>query len=502
MVKKFSTIALAGLIALPTIASASAGSAGDVSDMERKIQELSSEIDKLKADMAAQRDELNAQGDVAADIDDRMEAWDLAARVKIYGDFRTRLDYYGADTVSGGSLGNDSIWTNRLRLNMRVKATENVEFKGRLAMYKVWGMESQIDDQSGSRWPVFDGNTTRTPEDNALRVDRAIVNWNNIAGLPMWFSIGRRPTTDGPASDVRMNNNERMATPVAYMDYPFDGLTLGVQYYWPGDMGIGKVRFCYGRGFEAGLLDDDTGHNNDMDFAGLAWDVIQKDERLLYIQTYMAYNLVNYPNFEDPVISSNFGSLSGQGDRVSNGNLWHSAAAYQDKFGPVNIFVVGGFSQTQPDYSGMLNDFVGMQMGTTGPNTDNESGYSIHLGARYDIDAIRLKLGAEFNWGSENWIAMAPGHDDLYQSKLATRGSVFEIYGIYDLPTGDAVSQYAQTFMRFGYQHYEYDYAGSGDWNMKPYDLSNPTDVMYLGMLGMDPVESADQVYVTFEAYF
>ena len=37
---------------------------------------------------------------------------------------------------------NDTLMTNRLRLNMRVKATENVEFKGRLAMYKAWGMQS------------------------------------------------------------------------------------------------------------------------------------------------------------------------------------------------------------------------------------------------------------------------------------------------------------------------------------------------------------------------
>jgi len=492
MVKRFSMLALAGLIALPAIASASAGP--NVSDMERRIEELSAELDKLKADLAK-------QGEVVAELDEKSDAWDLAARIKFYGDFRTRVDYYTADTVSGRSLANDTLWTNRFRLNMRVNATENVEFKARLAMFKIWGMESQMSDASGAIWPLFDGNIGRTPSDNALLVDRAIINWNNIGGLPMWFSIGRRPTTDGPPAQIRMGNDQRMATPLAYMDYPFDGLTLGVAYNWPGDLGTGRIRFCYGRAFESGLVDDSSGHLDDMDMAGISWDVMKKENRLLYFQTYMAFNLFNYPAFRDTATNAGFGELSGMGAQTSNGNIWHTAAVFQDKYGPVNVFIVGGWSQTQPDYSGLLNDYVAMQMGGSA-NTDNENGYSVYLGARYDIDAIGLKLGAEFNWGSENWVSMTPGHDDIYQSKLATRGSAFEVYGIWDLPTGEAISKYAKTFIRFGYQHYEYDYSGSGDWNMKPYDLSNPTDVQYLTMMGMDPVESADQIYLTFEAYF
>ena len=56
--------------------------------------------------------------------------------------------------------------------------------------------------------------------------------------------------------------------------------------------------------------------------------------------------------------------------------------------------------------------------------------------------------------------------------------------------------------MRLGYQHYEYDYSGSGDWNLTPYDLSDAGDLSDLQMLGQDPVESADQIYLTFEAFF
>jgi len=95
-------------------------------------------------------------------------------------------------------------------------------------MYKAWGMESTPGGLGGD-FPMFDGNNTRTPVDSALYVDRAFVNWNNIGGLSIWFSIGRRPTSDGPPAQLRMNNEERMATPAAYMDYPFDGLALGLR---------------------------------------------------------------------------------------------------------------------------------------------------------------------------------------------------------------------------------------------------------------------------------
>lgn len=37
---------------------------------------------------------------------------------------------------------------------------------------------------------------------------------------------------------------------------------------------------------------------------------------------------------------------------------------------------------------------------------------------------------------------------------------------------------------------------------MRPYDLDKSADLMALQMMGMDPVESADQIYLTFEANF
>jgi len=520
MVKKFSVLAFVGLIALPTFAHAAGGKSS--ADLERKIDELSRQLNELKAQMAKQNETVTEYSSKVDDMDtqleEKSEKWDLASRFQFDGDFRARGDYYSASNVfaagtpirfnpatqsfvgtAGGDEENDTIMTNRLRLNMRVKATEDLEFKGRLAMYKAWGMQS-TPDGLGNDFPIFDGNTTRTPDDSALYVDRAFVNWNNIGGAPVWFSIGRRPTTDGPPADLRMGTNTRMATPPAYMDYPFDGLSLGYAYNWGNDaLGDGRIRFCYGRGFENGLEDDLGPKIDDTDFAGFSWDVFKKGPRFLNVQTFEAFNLFNYPAFSSDFVSYGAGlpqSSGGYGPQVNLGNVYHTSGVYMDKINNLNYFIAGGWSRTDPNENGMFNDYTS----PTPNNTDSENGYSVYAGIRYDIDKVGLKLGAEYNYGSQYWIAFTPGHDDLYMSKLATRGNAYELYMIYDLPTGEAISKYAKTFIRLGWQFYDYNYSGGFDWNMKPYDLDD--DKAELQALGQNPVESANQVYLTFEAYF
>jgi hypothetical protein len=192
----------------------------------------------------------------------------------------------------------------------------------------------------------------------------------------------------------------------------------------------------------------------------------------------------------------------GFGPRVNLGNIWHTDVVWQDEVANFNYFVEGGWSNTQPNDNGMFNDFAGIVAGQTGFNTSSENGYLIYGGVRYDMDNIRLKLGAEYNYGSPYWIAFTPAHDDIYQSKLATRGHVFELYSIYDIPAGEAVSKYGRAFIRLGYQYYNYTHSGSGDWNYFPYDLGDNNDLAKLQALGVDPIDDAHQIYLTFEAFF
>ncbi|MDH4319169.1 MAG: DUF3373 family protein, partial [Desulfobulbaceae bacterium] len=534
MVKKISMLALAGMVALPGIAAAGAGATPR--DLDQKIDELNREIDALKSKISEQNESLAAVDDKINNVESDLESRKGAvSSIEFSGDFRTRFDYMNSETVSQYSAGqaiqgfnmalpmmmgpgpysygqirtavggmkmmpanmraglfqsmgitpetpvewnNDTNLTNRLRINMAAKPYENIAFKGRLAMYKAWGMQSNPDGSGPFTMDGFywDGNATRQPQDSALRVDRAYVNWTSIADLPIWFSVGRRPTTDGPPAYIRMNADKN-ATPTAYMDYPFDGATLGYSYNMSDDA-TGKIRFCYGRGFEAGLSIENIPGSygprglNDMDFAGFNWDAYEKENTFLNVQVFEAFNLVNTPdgvNFQNPLEQAGLVNGNGILDRQNLGNMYHSSFVFLDKVSDLNYFLSGGWSHTKPaGYDELGNSLLGSWW----DELDEKDGYSAYAGVRYDINQT-VKVGAEYNWGSEDWLGMTPGHDDMYNSKLATRGHVGELYMIYNLPVGESLTKNAQAFIRLGAQYYKYDYTGSGTWLGAPADVDD-----------------------------
>lgn len=445
-----------------------------------------------------------------------MKTFTPAQRVMLFG-------MMGYNPAAATTYKNDTTYTNRFRLNLRAKAMENLEFKARLAMYKVWGMQNNTADYTynngmgGGQFMLsslaFDGSATRQPQDSVLRVDRAFMNWNAIGGTPVWFSIGRRPVTDGPPAHMRMGLDEKMATPVAYMDYPFDGASLG--YAYENLFGIndapGRVRLCYGRGFESGPTDNGNGLN-DVDFGGLSWDVYEKGSRFLNFQSFGAFNMFNVPDnvsFVNPIEyavwendNTQYNPLDSSRDMLLNranlGNIYHTSAVYMSKVQNFNYFLTGGWSRT--DAKGM--DEMGTSLlGSWWEEPQDHNGYSVLLGVRYDLDSLGLKVGAEYNWGSKYWIAFTPGHDDLYASKLATRGSVYELYTVYDIPAGAAISKYSKAFIRLGYQHYDYKYTGSGFWLGAPQKIDELANDPLAAQFYV-PVDKMDQVYLSMEAWF
>ena len=74
MVKKISVIALAGMLALPTFAMA-AGKP-DVADLEKKIDELSRQLEELKGAMATQTEKNQALAENVEELGSDMEDMD------------------------------------------------------------------------------------------------------------------------------------------------------------------------------------------------------------------------------------------------------------------------------------------------------------------------------------------------------------------------------------------------------------------------------------------
>ena len=106
MLKSLSILALTGILTVPALAMA--GSSGATqAELEQRIEELSRQLDELKAEMSKQKEVVNEYVDTVDTLDERSEAWDLASRFELSAEFRSRGDFYRAKNVfsAGTPLG-------------------------------------------------------------------------------------------------------------------------------------------------------------------------------------------------------------------------------------------------------------------------------------------------------------------------------------------------------------------------------------------------------------
>lgn len=419
------------------------------------------------------------------------------------------MQMFGYTSQPSRNIENDLLYTNRLRLNMNANASENLAFKGRLAMYKIWGMETSTTTAVpfGMNGFVWDPNISRRPHDNTLRVEMAYANWENIGGIPMWFSVGRRPTVDGPPLQLKENLNKRYATPVGLgVDWTFDGLTIGYGYSNPFP---GKVRICYGRGYESGFKDMYEDKFDDTDLYGVSWDIIDDKDRDMFanVQLFRAADIPNYMEATMPFVVNpqNPNYLLDMMPAISNGmykgyqvgDIYHASGVFMHKINGIDYFVSAGLSKTDNNFVDKNGLYPGLM---TAPGEDeNRTGWAFYAGVRIPVEALNSKVGFEYNYGSRYWITFTPAADDLYQSKLSTRGHVAEAYWIYTLPE-KFITKSANAFIRAGYQYYWMNYTGSGNWMGKPVDVNELNDPMNAQQF--TPVDRMDNAYVTFEVFF
>ncbi len=515
------------------------GYAGPSTDeLLQRIEELSKELQRVKQQLKeVQTKQAEQQEEIADTVDDLSDKVDSVVvdgvgRFQVWGDYRFRLDstrvevaqYYNYAQImqqmqngqmptmtTGRDYENDTIYTNRVRLNVKVKPSENLVFKGRIAAYKVWGMSTQEVTSGGGVFPanLLVNNFTYgiRPDDGRLYIDRAYVNWTNIGGLPVWFSVGRRPTTHTLPSQFREGLTKRQASPTGNIDLPFDGATIGYQYSVPF---TGRIRFCYGRGFDSGFkgLGVDS-QLDDTDFYGFVWDVVDDpDENLLFvIQAFKAADVMDFPE------GFMFDPGSGQMGRVNTtanlGDIWELGTTWQHQYQGIDYFISLGWSITDPRgrSKGLTNPMTGQKMfegvsllTNPGQKLSEKTGWSIYVGTRIPFEQYHTKLGFEYNYGSKYWMPFLQASDDVYMDKRATRGHVGEVYLIWDLPE-TPLSKYAKSFIRAGYQYYWFNYTGSGMWLGKPIAISELDDSPMNAQM-FPPVDHMSNAYLTFEVYF
>ena len=362
---------------------------------------------------------------------------------------------------NGYDYDNSLMYTNRLRLNIDARVADNVTFAGRLSMYKAWGDSTGVQVFNGQSNSInIDGNTVGVPNSDILRVERAYFTWSNIGGAPVYLSIGRRPSTNGPPLNLRQNEL-RGGTPMgSLIDMQFDGITFG---WHINDQST--LRLCYGVGYESGFGNGQVLANDqwldDAWFLGLNWDIWNTDEMLIQTTIARAFDVTDGFNGmvvlpTDPVTGNpvpapmvmRFSPSSNLGDFDMAGIL------LMRRDGPFDWFVNLNYSKSHPDnvttpFGGLLSDPF--------ETPTSHSGDMWYIGAKWNFNNDRTAIGLEYNHGSKYWFNFTPAQDDLIGAKTATRGDVWETYFFHKINKNFQ--------FKLAYINYDYDYSGSG-WHL------------------------------------
>lgn len=362
--------------------------------------------------------------------------------------------------VNKYSANNSILYTNRVRLNLDSQMTENLSFSGRLSMYKVFGdsTAAQVFNGQPNTFDI-DGNTTRTPNSDMIRVERAYFTWNKIAGIPLYLSIGRRPSSDGPPMNLRQDE-PRGGTPMgSLIDYQFDGITIGYHF---GENSTARI--CYGLGYESGfgngdLLQSPQDRLSDTHFLGGNVDIWNTDKTLVQATFARAFDVADGFN---GLLAFNRNPLTGEATpsavmrftpSTNLGDIGIAGLLAQHRFKQLDTFANINWSGTRPN-PGVTSAFGGL-MSDPFDNPTDHNGYMFYTGFRYNMGPEdRTKAGFEYNHGSKYWFNFAQGADDIFMPKTSTRGNVYEAYLTHRINK--------HFIFKADYQRFDFQWSGSG----------------------------------------
>ena len=406
-------------------------------------------------------------------------------------------------------IDNDSIFTNRLRLNMKAKVNDNLDFQGRISSYKVFSDSNDVKMYNGMSDVTFDGNTTSLPHGDALRLERAYFNLKGDMGdVPLNFSLGRRPSTEGSPLEYQ-NNSMIGGSPMAHIiNWQFDGasLTFGLEEV-TGITGF-NFKLCYGVGFESGWVNDPSPINgvDDVQLLGFISDLYNDEVTALTLNYAHAFGITD--GFTGKTVQPFYVSRNADGSlsfTQNTGNFvsivnpeteigdWDALTLLTTHNGKeslgadIDLFLSLGYSHTNPSRVSNIPFYQMMGQGllSSNGNLDSQDGFSVYTGAVFPV-YDGSKFGLEYNYGSKYWFNFTGAEDSLIGSKLAARGHVYEAYFIQPI-YGD------NFFVTLGSRYYNYDYTGSGN------PLGAPVSISSLSALdALNPVvDTAWDAYIS-----
>lgn len=479
-----------------------------IAALEAKLAENSSEIEKV--DKKLERTNKNVT-DVKIMANNDNIKWNV--------DFRTAFDAIHYKHVSGAKSSNPDLMTSRLWLGMAYAPDENNLFQGKLSYNKAFGdtaNHSQSNTNPG--YANFDWVTNENATDNTVKVKEAYWLYMNDtlfgAQTPWTVSIGRRPSTDG----LGINLREGMAdnSPLAHtVNVEFDGMSAkfdldkitGVDGMW--------WKLCTGRGltnakqrFQNDGADYayDSDDNKDINMYGfifVPWDNGQYSVRTNWAR---AENLIGFTQNDINLYGAAVGTYTTTPNATNYAAMMYAAPSFTS-VGDMDLatimFKAEGLGDGINDFLDDTRFFASWAQSKTRPkgsmlgSTDSKTGYSTWVGLDMPLMLTDSgRWGIEWNKGSKYWRSVTYGEDTMAGSKIAARGTAWEIY--YNQPLTKALHFNAR------YTYIKYDYTGSnaffGD-DGAPVSMSD-AKAAFNARTGADVVEKASDLRLSISYRF
>jgi hypothetical protein len=391
-------------------------------------------------------------------------------------------------------VDNDIIFTNRFRLEMKAKINPQLEFAGRLAAYKVAGDSTGVKFNQGNLGDItFDGTTSSLPNGDTVHLERAYFNYKNQAGdVPINFSFGRRPSTEGTPLEYR-NHGLVGGSPLAsIINWQFDGASLSFGLEDATGLPGLALKLCYGVGFESdwgnsgsltanSQIDDvhlygfiATLYDNDNSSVELNYAHASKITDGFTGQTVMPF-IVSVGQDGTYTFTQNTGAFISRMEPSANIGDWDAATIlvktnlYERFEMDIDLFLSGSWTRTSPNAlsENPFYNMLGMGLLSSNGVLEDHDGYGVYGGVVFPMPK-NGRLGLEYNWGSKYWFSFTGAEDSLVGSKIATRGQVFEGYWIQPVFKNNF-------FVTLGGKFYDYDYTGSGNPLGAPVKISEAT---------------------------
>jgi hypothetical protein len=420
--------------------------------------ETQAQIDELKAEIKKLKKIQNYTNKTLSQV----KAHDAYDNIKYGMEFRNAVDmieYKNNDT--GETFKNDNLLTSRLFLTMASAPMNGLMFKGKLAIYSMWGAHLEYDGAAGSDSAgLKDWSGSSKPSDTLMRLKEAyFVYSNKLGSQPISFSVGRRPASNGFLANFR-ENEDKPGSPSAHItNMEVNGAMVKLSWnrFIPG----AYTKFVYGRahtGENAGVYGDTTSkykypyadisttaEDDSVDFfvvPGIAYNNGQYEVMYQWAHIFETKGkALNGAGTADDVNKAGSGvaDLFSVGLKVSGiGN------EINDFLDETTFFISGAYTKYNAD-SGY--SILGSESG------GSKSGSSIWTGIIMpDMITEGGKIGFEYNQGSKNWTPMTWAEDTITGSKIAVRGYAAEAYWNFDL----FGAKYLPSQVRYTYAQHDY----------------------------------------------